>query len=322
MLEKQANPLTFLAHYISSKVSATGLTVTIDVWEVQQDGTAAEIVTAGSAVEVGDGLYRYVLASGSVDANAEYIAIFKTATSTVDQQHLAAVYSVGRAGVANLDAAASTIKADTAAILDDTGAAGVVVAAGSKTGYALSAAGIQAVWDALTSGLTTAGSIGKFLVDNLAGGLSAITAAIAALAGTTLTLRSVVDGNTVTVAAADTWDFDLAGLGDLTAFEVMLFIVKRYEKDSANDSIVYLRSDTGLIRLNKAAVAVAAHGSLTVGSGQVTVYVRMSATAGVTNTGVFTWWIKGLDTSADPDEGETIATGTFIIEPAGAPAII
>jgi hypothetical protein len=36
-----------------------------------------------------------------------------------------------------------------------------------KTGYALSAAGIQAIWDALTSALTTAGSIGKLLVDNL-----------------------------------------------------------------------------------------------------------------------------------------------------------
>ena len=36
-----------------------------------------------------------------------------------------------------------------------------------KTGYALSAAGIQAIWDALTSALTTVGSIGKLIVDNL-----------------------------------------------------------------------------------------------------------------------------------------------------------
>lgn len=36
-----------------------------------------------------------------------------------------------------------------------------------KTGYALSAAGIQAIWDALTSALTTASSIGKLLVDNI-----------------------------------------------------------------------------------------------------------------------------------------------------------
>lgn len=37
----------------------------------------------------------------------------------------------------------------------------------TKTGYSLSAAGIQAIWDALTSALTTVGSIGKLLVDNI-----------------------------------------------------------------------------------------------------------------------------------------------------------
>lgn len=36
-----------------------------------------------------------------------------------------------------------------------------------KTGYALSAAGVQAIWDALTSALTTVGSIGKLLVTNI-----------------------------------------------------------------------------------------------------------------------------------------------------------
>jgi hypothetical protein len=36
-----------------------------------------------------------------------------------------------------------------------------------KSGYALSSAGVQAIWDALTSALTTVGSIGKLLVDNI-----------------------------------------------------------------------------------------------------------------------------------------------------------
>lgn len=36
-----------------------------------------------------------------------------------------------------------------------------------KTGYGLSATAIQAIWDALTSALTTVGSIGKLLVDNI-----------------------------------------------------------------------------------------------------------------------------------------------------------
>lgn len=46
--------------------------------------------------------------------------------------------------------------------------AGVTVTTNNdKTGYGLSAAAVQAIWDALTAALTTAGSIGKLLVDNI-----------------------------------------------------------------------------------------------------------------------------------------------------------
>ena len=71
------------------------------------------------------------------------------------------------------DATGATVGVDAAAILADTGTDGVVVAAASKTGYALSAAGVQAIWDALTTALTTVGSIGKLLVDNITGDIFA-----------------------------------------------------------------------------------------------------------------------------------------------------
>lgn len=46
--------------------------------------------------------------------------------------------------------------------------AGVTVTTNNdKAGYGLSAAAVQAIWDALTAALTTAGSIGKLLVDNI-----------------------------------------------------------------------------------------------------------------------------------------------------------
>ena len=44
-------------------------------------------------------------------------------------------------------ASIDAIQAAAASILDDTGTSGVVVAASSKTGYALSATGIDAIWD-------------------------------------------------------------------------------------------------------------------------------------------------------------------------------
>lgn len=41
-----------------------------------------------------------------------------------------------------------------------------------KTGYALSSAGVQAIWDALVSALTTVGSVGKLIVDYLDAAIS------------------------------------------------------------------------------------------------------------------------------------------------------
>lgn len=106
-IEQQGNALTFLAFYVESKLGKTGLTVTVDVY---RNGT--EIVTAASASEIGDGLYSYSLASGSVNAEGLYAAIFKTATDTVDQQHVPSLWVVGAGGIENLDAAVSSRLAD------------------------------------------------------------------------------------------------------------------------------------------------------------------------------------------------------------------
>lgn len=108
MLEKISTAVIFYAHYIDTKVGATGLTVTVDVWEIARDGTATEIVTGGSATEIGDGLYRYLLAAGSVDTAAEYVAVFKTANTDVDQRDIPAIWVIQRAGIENLDAAISS----------------------------------------------------------------------------------------------------------------------------------------------------------------------------------------------------------------------
>ena len=97
-IEQQGNAITFYAFFTESKVGKTGLTVTLDVYR-----NDTEIVTAGSATEVGDGLYKYQLAAGSVNAEGHYIAVFKTATTTVDYQHIPALWVIDKAGVEHLD---------------------------------------------------------------------------------------------------------------------------------------------------------------------------------------------------------------------------
>lgn len=51
-----------------------------------------------------------------------------------------------------------------------------------KTGFSLSTAGIQAIWDALTANLTTAGSVGKRLADNIDAQVSLVPTALLDLA--------------------------------------------------------------------------------------------------------------------------------------------
>jgi hypothetical protein len=77
------------------------------------------------------------------------------------------------ASAINADAITDAKVASDVTIASVTGAVGSVTApvtAGTvsdKTGYALSGAGVQAIWDALTSALTTVGSVGKWIVDKL-----------------------------------------------------------------------------------------------------------------------------------------------------------
>lgn len=98
------------------------------------------------------------------------------------------------------------------------GSVGSLTTNNDKTGYGLSATAIQAIWDALTSALTTAGSIGKRIVDFLTGdayvrlgapagaSMSADIAAIRARESVTVTVTATVQtdaGNSATQILTD-----------------------------------------------------------------------------------------------------------------------
>lgn len=148
MIEQVGVGVAFYAHFVASKTGKTGLTVTVDVWRITEAGVATEVVSGGSATEIGDGLYRYGLSAVSVSDAGEYVAVFKTADSTVDAQHIPAIWAVGRAGVENLDATVSTrlptasyTAAPTAGTVADTILDDEEVSAGVTVRQALAAAG-------------------------------------------------------------------------------------------------------------------------------------------------------------------------------------
>ncbi len=71
----------FYAPFTANKIGKTGLTPTVDV----RNSSGVLVVSDGSATELGGGLYKYVYSTSVVD---DYLAMFKTADSSVDSQHV------------------------------------------------------------------------------------------------------------------------------------------------------------------------------------------------------------------------------------------
>lgn len=106
------------------------------------------------------------------------------------------------------------------------GAVGSVTAAvtvgtnNDKTNYSLSAAGIQAIWDALTAALTTVGSIGKRLADNIDAAISSrSTYAGGAVASVTGNVGGNVAGSIGSLAAQAKADVNAEVAAALTTYD-------------------------------------------------------------------------------------------------------
>jgi hypothetical protein len=148
-------------------------------------------------------------ASGAITASAiaaDAITAAKIADGAID----AATFAAGAINAAAIAADAITdakVAADVT-IASVTGAVGSVTAGvtvttnNDKTGYGLSAAAIQAIWDALTAALTTVGSVGKLLVDNLNATVSSrLASASISLAAGAVTVGTNNDKTGYSIAA-------------------------------------------------------------------------------------------------------------------------
>jgi hypothetical protein len=111
--------------------------------------------------------------------------------------------------LAAVDTEVAAILSDTTAILADTGTDGVVVAAASKTGYALSAAGVDGVLDEVVEGSTTFRQM-------LRGYASALLAILAGAATSTVTVRDLANTKDRITATVDADGNRTAVVLDLT----------------------------------------------------------------------------------------------------------
>ena len=156
---------------------ATGLDSELDQWADGANPTGFADCT-NEATEIGaTGIYYLNLTQGEM--NEDYIVVqIKTSSSGAKTQMILintypATTITSRASQASLDTVDDFLDTEVAAIkaktdqLVFTTANRVDSSVIDKTGFSLSAAGVQAIWDALTAALTTANSIGKLLVDNI-----------------------------------------------------------------------------------------------------------------------------------------------------------
>lgn len=136
-----------------------------------------------------------------------------------------------------------------------------------------------------------------------------------------ITVVSTVNAGIVAVYGKDTWQFSINNSAlVLSLYDVVAFVVKRDPTQPDDEALLYVRSDTGLQRIGGAAAAAPSDGELLVDSvTQISVTIDMTAT-GVWS-GTYRWWIKGFKTIATPDEGYTLADGTFRVISPGLQAI-
>lgn len=195
--------------------------------------TIPTVTTTGTATNVTtvNGLASGVITATSIAADA--ITAAKIADGAIDAATFAsgAITASAIAADAITDAKVAsdvTIASVTGAVGSVTGnvggnvagSVGSVTTVSDKTGYSLSSGGIQAIWDALTSALTTSGSVGKLIVDYLNASISSI----ADLIGTPTAADLATD---IAALQADTDDIQTripAGLnsGNITAHVVSI----------------------------------------------------------------------------------------------------
>lgn len=176
-------------------------------------------VTAGVTVTTNNDKTGYGLSAAAVQAVWDALTSALTTVGSIGKK--LADWTIGTAQTgdafarlgapagASISADVAAVKVDTAATLDDTGTSGVVVAAGSKTGYALSAAGITAIWAEVMAGTTTA-------VQAMRGFLAVLLGKASGLATTTAVFRDVADTKDVITATVDADGNRTAVTRDLT----------------------------------------------------------------------------------------------------------
>jgi hypothetical protein len=182
----QEVPLGYFLDSADGNTEETALTIAnTDVKLHKQGGTSLVSKNSGGATHMANGVYYatldatdtdtigmlvlFVHVAGALYVKVECVVLDEAVYDSLFGTTALSTYAGG--AVASVTGAVGSVTGNVGGNVVGSVAsvtAGVTVTTNNdKTGYTLSSAGIQAVWDALTSALTTVGSVGKLLVDNV-----------------------------------------------------------------------------------------------------------------------------------------------------------
>lgn len=196
-----------------ARIGANGAGLTALPWNAAWD---AEVQS-----EAADALTAYDAATGTDVANLHDFNPASEAVTLAAGTHTGAVVPTVTAvtnDVGITQAGADKVWGSSSRTLSAFGFGVTVATNNDKVGYSLSAAGVQAIWDALTSALTAAGSIGKLVVDKLGAALDAagVRGALGlAAANLDAQLGDLPTNAELAGALADADDATLAAIGAL-----------------------------------------------------------------------------------------------------------
>jgi hypothetical protein len=234
---------------------------------ITQVTATAGTYTSSGFVYRGDGVYEIGAPTAALAAGADGVEFSCSGITDV-------VFSTTRVELLGTDPRSSALPdVNVSKINSQTAsAAGTVTFPGTvasttnitaATGVVLSAAGVQAIWDALTSALTTVGSIGKWIVDKL----DVVVSTRLATSGYTAPLDAAATRTAVGLASANL-DTQLTAIP--TAVQNADALLARNQKGGATSSPTVSAALAGGLML----IDIAA-GTLTVKNGDgTTAYTR------------------------------------------------
>lgn len=303
--------ICFFSQFTASKVGVNSLTVTWDIEQITRaDGTCYALVTGGAnGITIGRrGLYGYVLTNADLSLY-DYVATAITADTTVDQKEISAVWTLWSISWHDIATSIMTLAGSIGKLFTDNINATInsrsTYAGGDTAGtttllsrilgtldtgthkpqsgdafarIGASGSGLTAIWDRLTSSITTPNSIGAWILDKLDVKVSSVSigsvptvAQIWNYAWRTLTTNHnqvVVNENTLQCNTCNTFYQPIEDLGSFTNYVALYFTVKQSKKDGDAQAIfqVMKRADSvgdGLLRAFGQA-ATLSNGSITI----------------------------------------------------------